>query len=137
VRVDISGPPPILPAATSHHLRMIARESLANALKHARATRITLALSSEGGFLRLEVRDDGDGFDPSTETRGRAGHFGCVGMRERARKIGATIAWHSSPGTGTIVEVTMLEAENSALRGKPLPVPADADQRESRPLANP
>lgn len=107
VRVDFPGPLPHLSAATNHHLRMIARESLANALKHARAGRITIAVAAGAGMLRLRITDDGRGFDAAAETRGKSGHFGCVGMRERARKLGATIEWRSAPGEGTTVEVVL------------------------------
>jgi signal transduction histidine kinase len=107
VRVDFSGPLPVFPAAKCHHLRMIARESLANALKHARARRVMITVAADDGVLWMQITDDGQGFDPEVNTRGRSGHFGCVGMRERARKLGATIGWRSAPNQGTTVEVVM------------------------------
>ena len=107
VRVEFAGPPPPLPVATVHHLRMIARESVTNALKHARAGRVTIDVAVVGSALRLRVTDDGRGFEPSLETRGKSGHFGCVGIRERARKVGAQVTWRSAPGQGTTVEVTL------------------------------
>jgi len=107
VRVEFAGPPPPLPVATVHHLRMIARESVTNALKHARAGRVTIDVAVVGAMLRLRVTDDGRGFDTQLETCGKNGHFGCVGIRERARKLGAQVAWHSTPGQGTTVEITL------------------------------
>jgi signal transduction histidine kinase len=107
VRIEFAGPPPPLPVATVHHLRMIARESVNNALKHARAGRVTIDVAIDDGTLRLRVTDNGHGFDPQTETRGKSGHFGCVGIRERARKLGATVIWRSAPGQGTTVEVRL------------------------------
>lgn len=107
VRVEFAGPPPPLPVATVHHLRMIARESVTNALKHARAGRVTIDVAVVGSTLRLRVTDDGRGFDATLETRGKSGHFGCVGIRERARKVGAQVTWRSAPGQGTTVEVTL------------------------------
>jgi signal transduction histidine kinase len=107
VRVEFAGPPPPLPVATIHHLRMIARESVNNALKHARAGRVTIDLAVDQDTLRLRVIDDGRGFEAQTDTRGKSGHFGCVGIRERARKLGGQVAWHSAPGQGTTVEVTL------------------------------
>ncbi|MBL9212077.1 MAG: sensor histidine kinase [Opitutaceae bacterium] len=107
VRIDFAGPPPPLPVATVHHLRMIARESVTNALKHAGASRVTIDVAVESDTLRLRVTDDGRGFDAPLETRGKSGHFGCVGIRERARKLGAQVVWRSAPGQGTTVEVTL------------------------------
>jgi len=107
VRVEFAGPPPPLPVATVHHLRMIARESVTNALKHARAGRVTIDVAVVDATLRLRVTDDGRGFDATLETRGKSGHFGCVGIRERARKVGAQVTWRSAPGQGTTVEVTL------------------------------
>lgn len=117
VRVDFSGPLPALPVATVHHLRMIARESVTNALRHAHATRITIEAGADDATLRLRISDDGRSFDVSTATLGTSGHFGCVGIRERARKIGATVEWRSAPQQGTTVEVT-------------LPLPPTASERE-------
>ena len=53
--------------------------------------------------VRLTVRDDGTGFDPSTATSG----FGLVGMRERAELVRGTVAGESAPGDGTTVRATL------------------------------
>jgi signal transduction histidine kinase len=122
VRVDFSGPLPALSPAANHHLRMMARESLTNAMRHAHASRILITVSVANEILRLRISDDGCGFDVASETHGRAGHFGCIGMRERARKIGATIAWRSEPGAGTSVEIVLpLPATTEAARRRPPP----------------
>jgi signal transduction histidine kinase len=55
--------------------------------------------------LRLEVRDDGRGFDPAWAAAN--GHFGLVGMRERAAAIGARLTIDSAPGRGTAVLVVI------------------------------
>lgn len=102
----VDGLPP-LPSRTVHHLRMIAQESVTNAVKHAGAKRIVLSLVNGQDGLVMEIRDDGGGFDTAAETSGKSGHFGCMGMRERCRKIGAAIAWNSQPGRGTSVTVTL------------------------------
>ena len=89
---------------------MIAQESVTNAIKHADAATIVLSLAMDEGRLRMTIRDDGRGFDAGTETSGQrrhSGHFGCMGMRERCRKIGAEIEWRSAPGEGTAVTVTL------------------------------
>lgn len=98
---------PALPPRTLHHLRMIAAESITNAIKHARATLITIDLRNIGGHLILAITDNGRGFDAEMETREKPGHFGCMGIRERARKLGAEVVWRSQPGHGTTVRLTL------------------------------
>lgn len=98
---------PTLPAATVHDLRMIARESVSNALRHGRAARVLIEVATTSAHLRLRVIDNGLGFDPSADPPGRRGHFGCAGIRERGRKIGADVVWHSALQRGTTVEVTL------------------------------
>jgi len=98
---------PPLPSRTVHHLRMVAREAVTNALKHAHARQIQLAVELQDGRLRLTIADDGCGFDPAAPRSRHAGHFGCIGIEERCEKIGATVRWNSTPGQGTIVEVEL------------------------------
>jgi signal transduction histidine kinase len=108
--ISPAGGLPALPSRTVHHLRMIAQESVTNAIKHADAATIVLSLAMDESGLHMTIRDDGRGFDAGTETSGQrrhSGHFGCMGMRERCRKIGAEIGWHSEPGAGTAVTVTL------------------------------
>ena len=107
VTTDTPAPFPLLPASTVHHLRMIARESVANALRHSGAKHVVLAAAVREAWLTMSVADDGVGFAMVAAMQGRAGHFGCVGIRERARKIGAEVVWRSAPGAGTTVEVTL------------------------------
>jgi signal transduction histidine kinase len=107
LRVEVQGVCPTLSPHVVHHLRMIAREAMTNALKHARAAHITIRLQGLDGRLNLEITDDGTGFDPQSETRGKAGHFGCMGIRERCQKIGAEVRWQSEPGRGTVVTVEL------------------------------
>jgi PAS domain S-box-containing protein len=81
----------------------IAQEALGNAVRHASARTIVLALGIEGDRLRLEIRDDGRGFAVGT---GRAANtVGLVSMEERARAIGGRLELHSAPGEGTTVRL--------------------------------
>ena len=98
---------PALPSHTVHHLRMIAQESVTNVLKHAGADKVMISLAHAGDQLIMRITDDGNGFEVEGNTSGRSGHFGCIGMRERCRKIGAEVSWESSPGQGTSVVVTL------------------------------
>ncbi|MDF1814267.1 MAG: sensor histidine kinase [Verrucomicrobiales bacterium] len=97
---------PMLPSRTVHHLKMIVKEAVTNAIKHSAAETVYIYTSIENRALLMKVADDGHGFDVEQETRGKSGHFGCMGMRERARKINADLEWKSSPD-GSSVSVTM------------------------------
>lgn len=74
----------------------IAQEGLTNALRHARAGEIHVSLRDDEDRLRLEVVDDGDGFDP----KGPRG-LGLIVMRERAQSVGGALQIDSAPGAGT------------------------------------
>jgi len=63
LKLESSSPLLFLPSRTVHHLRMIAREGVTNALKHARANNIRVGLEVEGGRLQMIIADDGQGFD--------------------------------------------------------------------------
>jgi signal transduction histidine kinase len=106
---------PRLPATTVHDLRMIARESINNARKHGRASRVTIDAGIEADRLVLRIADNGCGFDAAAAIAGKRGHFGCAGIRERGRKIGAEIAWESTLQKGTTVTVTLPLDPNVAI----------------------
>jgi len=107
VRLEVSGSIPTVSATIVHDLRMIARESLNNALNHGRATEVVLRLTADTTCLTLQIVDDGCGFDVTDATLGKRGHFGCAGIRERGRKIGSAVRWSSAPQQGTTVEVVL------------------------------
>jgi two-component system NarL family sensor kinase len=97
---------PALPARIEAGLYRIAQEALANARKHAQAQHIEMTLIADEHHVRLEVQDDGCGFDPDTVTQvSGAGHFGLAGMAERAKLLGGSICIQSTPGAGTCIDV--------------------------------
>jgi signal transduction histidine kinase len=82
----------------------IAQEALQNALRHAQASRVVVRLHGENGTLRLEVEDDGVGFDTGApELRSR--RLGLTSMEERAQRIGARLELRSTAGSGTTVRL--------------------------------
>jgi signal transduction histidine kinase/ligand-binding sensor domain-containing protein len=86
----------------------IAREAVANALRHSGSAKVWVQLVYDSAGMTLAVRDQGKGFDsqvlqPGTPER----HWGLTGMRERAARIGAVLAIHSKTDNGTSVEVTL------------------------------
>jgi signal transduction histidine kinase len=88
-----------------HDLLRIAQEAVSNAVVHSGTRSVLVALERTASRIRLLVRDEGSGFDSTS--RGRAGHYGVVGMRERAAHIGARLDLVTAPGTGTVVSVTL------------------------------
>lgn len=84
----------------------MAEAALANVEQHAAARHVVLRLASlPGRRLRLEIQDDGVGFDPTVR---RPDRYGLAGMQERAQLIGADLRVDSVPGAGTRI---VLETE--------------------------
>ncbi|MFC4933367.1 sensor histidine kinase [Massilia sp. GCM10023247] len=90
----------------------IVQEALSNIMKHAGATaaEVTLVLDAGQGLLRIEVEDNGAGFDPTHNSEG----IGIIGMRERVYALHGTIAVRSAPQRGTTVAITLPLAPASA-----------------------
>jgi signal transduction histidine kinase len=82
----------------------IVEEALANVRKHAAAAHAVVDINFGWRSLRVTITDDGSGFDPEREI-GRPGHWGWLGMRERASRIGGRVSLKSSAGAGTVVAV--------------------------------
>lgn len=92
----------------------IAQEAITNAVRHARATQIRVELSQENGNLRLQIRDNGTGFDAESAQAQTIG-LGLVGMKERAALVGGRTRIMASRGKGATVDVTlplMSQSEN-------------------------
>ena len=92
-----------LSEAEEAELYRIAYEALSNALRHGQPQRVTVHLWMRPPAFRLQVKDDGKGFDPQHTP---PGHWGLIGMRERAERLGALFRLDSAPGQGTLIEVT-------------------------------
>jgi signal transduction histidine kinase/ligand-binding sensor domain-containing protein len=97
---------------------MIGREAMANAFMHAGATDIEVEVTYGEGALHVRIRDDGRGIDATVlDAGGKPGHFGLIGMRERAKKLGAHLEVWSKPGAGT--EIDLRVPANVAYRRSP------------------
>jgi signal transduction histidine kinase len=92
-----------LPPAVQVALYRIAQEGLNNAVRHAEASQIEVALHGQPGYASLEIRDNGRGFDPQHPPSG--GHLGLRIMQERAETAGAHLFITSRPGDGCTLTV--------------------------------
>ncbi len=92
----------------------IVGEALENVRRHAHAAQVVVSLTgAPDGSVVVEVRDDGVGFVPGDDPAGPHGHYGLVGMRERAHIAGARLHLTSAPGEGTAVTVRIEPAKET------------------------
>ncbi|HHX10323.1 MAG TPA: PAS domain S-box protein [Firmicutes bacterium] len=114
---DVSGTVRELPREVEALVFRIVQEGLSNAVKHSGANLIELRLGFEENSLKIEVRDNGKGFEPPQAAPGSlvtAGQMGLVGMFERAELLGASIQISSELGRGTLLSVTVPIGERSS-----------------------
>ncbi|MBI4493467.1 MAG: GAF domain-containing protein [Chloroflexi bacterium] len=107
-----------LPPGVETTLFRVAQEALTNARKHAQTTRAQVVLQRRGQAVRLEVRDWGRGFQPSTvlASAGPSERVGLLGVQERVALLGGRCTVRSRPGAGTRIAVDV-----------PLPAPGVGD----------
>lgn len=119
ITFHLSGDERRLTAAAELALYRIAQEGLRNVSRHAQATAAAVTLAFADKTVKLIVQDNGQGFVvPENPTERVAnGHFGLLGIRERAELIGAQTQLHSAPGSGTTLTI--------ALPLSPTSLPAD------------
>lgn len=103
---ELSTPPDGWPEVVEANVLRIGQEALTNIAKHAQARHVQLRLTADAHTLTLEIRDDGIGFTcADAAALGGLGHFGVIGMQERAKRLTATLTLDSTPGHGTTVRL--------------------------------
>lgn len=108
VRIVAEGAPRAVHPLVSAEIGRIAGEALFNIARHAEAKSVEVAISFAGHQLSVRIRDDGVGIPEEVMATGhKLGHFGLVGMRERAQRIGGALTIESQPGAGTEVGVKL------------------------------
>ena len=114
-----------VPEFVAGNLLLIVQEAVYNALRHGRPATVHVAVSDEPATqsIRVEVRDDGRGFTVGDAQGVEQGHFGLHGMRERAERLGGTLAIESTPEGGTTVRATVIRRDYDREIG----APADAE----------
>ena len=116
IRLEIRGQPFPLPQFLSGNLLLVAQEAIHNALVHADAGQIDVAVTFDTGRSEVElvVADDGQGFVPGRQTGPAKGHFGLVGMEERIARIGGTFTLESTPDRGTTIRARVRKRDYDA-----------------------
>ncbi|MBV8550343.1 MAG: hypothetical protein JOY54_03510 [Acidobacteriaceae bacterium] len=106
-RLIIEGHPRAVNPLVADELVQIGCQALANAFQHSTARRIGVFLIYSPAELCLDVEDNGRGIDPRIAETGKPGHYGLIGMRERAERIGGTLTITSRIGDGTKVKLVI------------------------------
>lgn len=96
-----------LPPDVEYNLLRIVREAVNNSVKHSGAGLIEVTLQSSPGMLVISVHDDGTGFSGDSAAAPGPGHYGLIGMKERASQIGAELEVVTKPGSGTTIAVSL------------------------------
>ena len=99
-------PPSIaVPSEVRHNLFLAVKEAVNNALRHAEAGKVTLAITVDGHTIRICIADDGRGFDPASihSHNGDGQHDGLRNMQQRMLDVGGSFELASTPSTGTCV----------------------------------
>jgi NarL family two-component system sensor histidine kinase YdfH len=106
------------PQHCDHVLRVIG-EGLSNVARHALARHVSVEASVVERWLEIAVRDDGQGFDPACQEL-HTGHYGLLGLQERAQLVGGTLSLSSAQGAGTTLRfrVPLAPPDNPALHLK-------------------
>lgn len=99
--LKVEGTPRPVNPLVADDLAQIGCQAIANALQHAGARRVDVQLHYKPTELRLQVKDDGCGMSEEVAESGKPGHYGLIGMRERAQRIGGTLIIASAAGQGT------------------------------------
>jgi PAS domain S-box-containing protein len=108
-KFTLRGEPRELPPDWETNLLRIGQEVLTNVLRHAQASELDVLLVFDSREIRLNLRDNGRGFDPAKRHEG----FGLQGMRERAESMGGQLSIQSAKGHGTVISIVLPVANDS------------------------
>jgi signal transduction histidine kinase len=103
----VGGTPRPVNPPVADDLGQIGCQAIVNAFQHSGAKSIEVHLDYKTSELRLQVIDNGCGIDPQIAESGKTGHYGVIGMRERANRIGGTLNIASLGGQGTQITASI------------------------------
>jgi signal transduction histidine kinase len=122
IRISVVGNPRPLPLRYQAVVLRIVQEAVANVVRHAHARSIRLQLRYGARRLHVAIADDGRGFIVQTDFHAYAGHWGLLGMQERARDLGGTLAVRSVPARGTTVTLVLPYRRRARAEGVITPI---------------
>jgi ligand-binding sensor domain-containing protein/anti-sigma regulatory factor (Ser/Thr protein kinase) len=134
--VIVNGEPRPLHMAVQDELYSVGREALTNAVRHSQGTQVVLELTYDPQYLALRCADNGCGVSADKlNATGQQGHWGIIGMQERARNLGCKLEFTSVAGKGTEVAIRVPAKKAYAGRkpGKLWQSPASAASVELKP----
>ncbi len=105
VRCEFDAPDRRFPAAFETALFRICQEAMSNIARHAHAESVLIQLSEGEGVIRIEIEDDGRGFEPEKVSHAERRHFGLMGIEERVEILGGKVKIDSAPGQGTRIRL--------------------------------
>jgi len=111
--VDMDIPSSRMSEGLRHAALCIIREAAVNAVRHGKAGTVAVSGELDGRRLTFSVVDDGRGFDPTNARDSKDGHFGILGMKERAKAFGGSVTISSSREAGTEVSVVLEDNDES------------------------
>lgn len=120
--VETKGQVRALPEVMEENLLRMGQEALTNVIKHSSAKLASMELEFDSEKVILLVKDDGKGFVPENCIGPRDGHFGLLGMTERAKRLGGQVIISSASGSGTTVRIEI------PLSASPGAVPVASDE---------
>lgn len=101
-------------------LYRVAQEALTNVARHAKASQVEVGIHNQGGLIRMEITDNGQGFEVNGKASAKKhNRLGLLGMRERAEMIGGTFCVESAPGTPTTIRVELPAAKQRSRKTPP------------------
>jgi len=112
VGYQVSGRPFEFDQSSAHELLMVVREALHNALRHGQPSKVEVLIAFANNELSVRVRDNGSGFDPAAALSSSNGHYGLLGIQERAKRLAGKLVVNSRPGAGT--ELTLYVPRNGS-----------------------
>jgi signal transduction histidine kinase len=107
VRCEFDAPDRRFPAAFETALFRVCQEAMSNIARHAHAESVLIQLSEEEGEIRIEIEDDGRGFEPDNVSHAERRHFGLMGIEERVEILGGKVVIDSAPGQGTRIRLAV------------------------------
>ena len=116
IQLEVSAKGRVRPLSETieENLLRIAQEALTNVIKHSGATKATIDLDYGPQNVTLEIKDNGRGFEREKSAGPGEGHFGLLGISERAKRLGGEVAITSELGRGTTIRVVVPIEQDAA-----------------------